>query len=479
MKKIIIILLSLLSLTLFLGAKEVSAEEGIYTTSDWMPQRYIISGYDIPTTMTYTENSVSFHGSLNAGIATTGFNLLKPIDINDFEINLDLNIPNIDKLTWLSFTFLDTSLVKDSENDTAPVAMPFNAMTGKGGYRNTEQTGLVLQFWTESLLTDNVFGLSYVSKNLDLATGEKVRDGWKDYSNTSIVNGIKLDNEYDGKLALSIKSTEEGLNFNVNDGAWKYADEEGEYTLTRESMVFDNTAGLKEYFSTHECYFACVMMYKDEIHREVELKVTEINGQNPSDNKAPLYLGAKTLEKDNIKVTIPANAIGIFGVYPSSVDGIKVIKYDEDDGDYEVVQKRAQTLNGTVIDYFRVVPQIGTKNVLLENPMSVEYTLPSGYDQYKAYFINDDDETQAIASSYVTVSDSKMTIKVDNEMITKIVIYGINNEEPTSPSDGGNNSSNNSSSSKKGCKSSLGLSILSVITLGSASIVFIKKRRDE
>ena len=166
MKKVIIALLTLFLVLPLALSNKAKAEGDAPSTSDWMPHRYVLSGYDIPTAMSYDANSVSFSGSLNAGIATTGFNYLKPIDISNFSIEMDLTIPDIDKLTWICFTFLDKNLMADSEN-SVPVAQPFNAMSGKGGYQNREQTGLVLQLYTQSLVSDNVLGFDYVSKNLD------------------------------------------------------------------------------------------------------------------------------------------------------------------------------------------------------------------------------------------------------------------------------------------------------------------------
>ena len=483
MKKILFLLLTLSMVLSFAALRKVNADETSVSTSDWMPQRYVLSGYEIPTVMTYTDKTVTFSGSLNAGIATTGFNYLKPVDLNNFSIDMDLDIPDIDKLTWLCFSFLDKNLTMDAENSVAPVAEPFNAMSGKGGYNNNEQTGLVLQVYTQSLLTDNIMGFDYVSKNLDFATGDRTTSGWRGYTNNSFINSVKLDEEYNGKFKLEIHSDEEdGLVFNVNNGAWKYQDEAGDYVQTRDNLCYDNSKGLRTYFNDKECYFACVLMYKDEVHRNVNLTVNAINGMNPSDNQAPSYLGSKEIESGNVKATIPANALGIFGVYPNAIDGLKVINYDEEDGDYESVQNRANSLKATVIDYFRVVPQIGKNNVVLANPMTVEYTLPTGYDQYKAYFINDDDETQAFPQSYVSIADNKMQLKVDNDIINKIVIYGLNNAEtptdnPTEETP--SNPADNNSTAKKGCNGSfamIGTLSLAIVSMGA---IILKKKRDE
>ncbi len=484
MKKIIIALLTLLLVLPLTLSNKVKAEGDAPSTSDWMPHRYILSGYDIPTVMSYDENSVSFSGSLNAGIATTGFNYVKPIDINNFSIEMDLDIPDIDLLSWICFTFLDTNLMRDLENTVAPVAQPFNAMSGRGGYENKEQTGLVLQLWTNALLTDNVLKLDYVSKNLDFETGEKTTSGWRPYTSNSIVNQVKLNETFDGKFKLAVNSVEGGLNFDIQDGAWKYQDDEGEYTQERSGLVYANSNGLAEYFKDKECYFACVLMYGDEIHRPVTLTVNKINGLNPSDNKEPSYLAPKTVEKDGLKVTVPASAIGQFGVYPSAVDDVKIVKYDEEDGDYETVQKRAKNLNGELIDYFRIVPQIGGKNLLLCDTIQVEYTLPSGFDDYKAYYINDDEETQALPKSYVQVADGKMTLKIDNEIITKVAIYGVMNEEepntPVNPTTATpSNTTGGNKDAKNGCKSMLSLTIAPFVIAGMGALVILKKKRDE
>lgn len=472
MKKIIITLLTLLLVLPITMFTTVKAEGDAPSTSDWMPQRYVLSGYDIPTAMSYDENSISFSGSLNAGIATTGFNYLKPIDIKNFSIEMELTIPDIEKLSWICFTFLDKSLMTDIENGLAPVAQPFNAMSGKGGYQNKEQTGAVIQLYTHSLVSENVLGLDYVSKNLDFQTGEKTSSGWRPYTDDSFINAVKLNNQFDGKFKLEVKATEDGLNFDIQDGEWKYKDENEEYTQERDGLCYANSQGLASYFENKECYFACVLMYGDESHRTVTLKINKINGQNPSDNKAPSYLASKTIEKDGLKVTVPASAIGQFGVYPNAVDNLRVVKYDEDDGDYEAVTKRANSLKGELIDYFRVVPQVNGQNLTLNDAIEVEYTLPGGYDEYKAYYINDDEETQALPQSYVQIVGDKMTLKIDNDIITKVAIYGVKNQKEQTPN------GNDGEETKKGCKSMMSLSILPLMLAG-IGVAILKKKRGE
>ena len=482
MKKLLIVFVALFTILSFSLMTTLSVKaDTTLSTSDFMPHRYVLSGYDIPTAMTYDENSVSFSGSLNAGIATTGFSYIKPIDITNFSIEMDLNIPDMDKLTWICFSFLDTNLMTDSENDTAPVAMPFNAMSGKSGYNNKEQTGLVLQLYPHE---NNIYGLDYVSKNLDFETGQKSTSGWKPYTTTSMISAVKFDDEFDGKFKLSLSATDGALSINLQDGAWKYEDSEGNYTQTSENgLLYANNTGLLSYFENKDCYFACVLMYKDEEHRPVTLKVEKFNGLNPSDNKEPSYLEPKVIEKDEIKAIIPANSIGIFGVYPSSIDNLKVVKYDEEDGDYEVVNSRASSLKGTLIDVFRVVPQVGTNNINLVNPITVEYTLPTGYAEYKAYYINDDEETQAFPKSYMEVKDGKMSLKIDNDVITKVAIYGLTESSDTpistTTTNNTNPTTNTTNQASKGCKSMIS-SIILPLSLGSIVLgVALKKKREE
>ncbi len=408
-------------------AASAKAESAAASTGDWMPHNYVLSGYEIPTGMSYDGDAgtVSFTGSLNAGIATTGFSYLKAIDVTDFSVDMTLNIPDIDKLTWMSLTFLDKNIIADDQN-SIPVNMPFNALSGFGGYQNTEQTGLVFMLNTNQLLENNVLGLSTIAKNFDVETGEAADAPWADVTQDKAVSNFKLDAEWNGHLSLSFTENGDGVGMNVNGGAWKGIGEGGEYDFTAPYLNSGSTfAGFKEYFAEHECYFGMVMMYSDDSHRPVTLTVNEVNGMKASDGVAPAYRVDKTVTQDHLTVTVPNASMGNFGVYASAIDGLKVVKYDETDGDWEIVKERADKLGYDVIDYFSVAPTVGGVTVNLKAAMDVTYTLPStGYSDYKFYFLNEDGEAQELGADLATVQDGKVVLKIDNENVYQVIVYG-------------------------------------------------------
>lgn len=413
--------LSLSFTTAFAAAEEKES------TSNWLPQKYMLDGYEIPTVMTYDaqNGSVSFKGGLNAGIATTGFSYAKPIDVTNFSIKMTWNIPDIDQLTWICFTFLD-SLTAYDDGNPVPVNMPFNAFKGRNNYENNVQTGGVLQFWTEKLLSDNVISVSYNEKNLDNVTGAKTTTGWKDITNGNFASVIQLDEAYNGEFSLSLTANEDGVAFNVFDGAWKGQSLENEEVF--ESLACLNAGntlfGLKDYFAKNDCYFSMLLMYKDGNHRNVELKVTEVDGKLACDGTTPTYLNDKTVTADGITATVKNDVIGNFGVYAGQIDGLKKTVYDDEDDDYAAVAARAEKTQTEILDFFSVSPTVEGKEIYLNGYFDAEYTLPDGYGEFKFYYINEDGEAEALADSFAVEENGVLKFKTDNANIEKIAILG-------------------------------------------------------
>lgn len=442
------------------------------STGDWMPHNYMLSGYEIPTSMSYdgAAGTVSFSGSLNAGIATTGFSYNKAIDVTDFSVDMTLNIPDVDKLEWLCVTLLDKNIFADEQNPI-PVNMPFNAASGLGAYKNTEQTGLVVMFRTNKLLSENVLGLGVNAKNLDVDTGEETGEGFADVTPNRFISDFKLDEIMDaqtnGNFSFSLTANTDGVGMNVNDGAWKGKGDGGEYDYVTTYLNSGNTlAGFKEYFSEHDCYFGMVMMYSDGNHRPVTLTVNEVNGMKASDGVAPAYLADKTVAQENVSVTVPNSAVGNFGVYASSIDGLKVKKYDETDGDWDIVKARADKLGYSVVDYFSIYPTVDGVTVNLKGAMEVEYTLPSGYSDFKVYFLNEDGEAQEMGTTLAAVSNGKAVIKIDNDEITQVIVYG----------------KESAKEKKSGCNSSVyavSASIMGVVALAAVACVVVFGKKSE
>lgn len=397
-------------------------------TSNWLPQNYVLDGYEIPTVMSYNaeEGSVSFKGGLNAGIATTGFSYAKPIDVENFSIDMTLDIPDIDKLTWICFSFLDVLTAYDNGNPV-PVNQPFNCFSGRNHYANNVQTGSVMQFWTDRLLTDNVIKITYNEKNLDNITGEKTTNGWNEITNGNFVGAVKLNNTYDGKFSLSLTAKEDGVAFNAFGGEWLGESAETENVFDQQLDCFNagNTlAGFRNYFKTNDCYFSMLLMYSDGQHRNVELKVNKVNGKLASDGTAPDYLNDKTVEADGVKLTVKNSTVGNFGVYAGQVNGVKKTVYDNTDDDYAAVTARATKVGMEVVDFFSVAPTVDDKAIYLSGYVDGEYTLSSDYDEYKFYYINEDGDAEELSSSYAAAENGVLKFKVDNSSISKIAVLG-------------------------------------------------------
>lgn len=466
MKKIAKLLIVLLTVTLMSGifVTTVFADEAEKEpTGNWLAQNYMNSGYEIPTGMSYNgENgTVTFSGALNAGIATTGFSYAKPLDVTNFSIDMVLDIPDVDKASWICLSFLDNLLNYDDGNPI-PVNQPFNCMNGRGYYANNVQTGVVLQLWTSKLITDNTISLSYVEKNLDTITGVKNENGWNDVGNGRFVSNIKLDSEYDGKFKVSLTATEEGIAFNFNDGAWKgeNPEQEGVFDQVLPCLNAGNALnGFKTYFTESDCYFSFVTMYSDGTHRPINITVNKVNGHSACDGSKPDYLENKVITNGNVKATIENGDIASFGVYAKWVDDIKVKTLDETDGDYEVVSERADKLKLKVADYFTVTPYSQGKEVSLGSYMDVEYTLPDNYKSYKLYFINEDGESQEMDEDFGKIEGNVAKIKVDNLSVYKIVIYG--------------------KEKGKGCKGNVFTGIPVILSLALVGGTMIKRKKGE
>lgn len=427
MKKLMVFLVACLLSCVCITPAFANAEEK-ESTSNWLAQNYMNSGYEIPTGMSYDGNkgTVTFSGSLNAGIATTGFSYAKSLDVTNFSIDMFLDIPDVDKASWICISFLDNLLNYDDGN-AIPVNQPFNCMNGRGYYANNVQTGVVIQLWTNKLLTDNTISISYVEKNLNTVTGEKNTNGWNDAGNGKFVSNIKLDETYDGTLKISLAETDNGIAFNFNDGAWKgeSVEQEGVFDQVLPCLNAGNGLnGFKQYFSNNDCYFSLVTMYGDETHRPINITVNKVNGHAACDGTKPNYLEDNVVSNSEIKATIQNGDIASFGVYAKWVDSVKKKSLGEDDGDYEVVAERASKLGLEVVDYFTITPYSQNKEVKLGSYIDVEYSLSKAYNSYKIYFINEDGEAEAMDESFGKVEGDVAKIKVDNLSIYKVIIYG-------------------------------------------------------
>lgn len=478
-----------------MAAMNANAATSTNSTNDWMPHNYVLDGYDIPTVMTYDVElgSVTFTGSLNAGVATTGFAYNKPIDLNNFSIDIDFSIPDISALQWISFSFLDKNILSDQENPI-PVCQPFNAVSGYG-YKNTLQTGGIFQFYMKdedtgtNLIANNAMRATFNAKCMDPLTGEANDNGWFDLCkdiekdpqtgdvisktmNNNFVNYVQLNEgiDYAGQTAsvkFSLSENGDGLKANINDGNWTgaYAVND-EYTLTPNVLNANHSlAGLKKYFEDKDCYFSCTVMYGDDEQRSVSMTVNTLNGQPACDGSEPTYTADKTVENGNIKATVKTSAVGLHGVYAQSIDSLEVLRYDEDDDDYQAVISRKNKLGMELVDYFKVYPKVGSTRLRTKDFFEVEYTPETQYENYKIYYINDDGEAQSLPSGYSSVQDGKITIKVDNEIVSKVIIYGGNNAP-----------------AKKGCKSSVGgatLGVLALIGVALSTVMYKKNKNKE
>lgn len=374
--------------------------------SDWVPQNYLLSGYEIPTSMSVnaTEGTVTFTGSLNAGIATTGFAYDKPVSLTNWSVDMDVNIPNVDKLSWLCLSFFDSNTATDSENDIAPVYMPFNAFSGLSGYQNTVLKGGVLMLFTDELISANKIKATFITKNI-VPNDQDGYYAWRNLATAEIILDEEWDAEGDNNLRLLSIGADGGAVISINGKILNFG---------------NNLSVMTEYFSDKDCYFSTVMMYGDGDHRSVTFTINTLNGQKACDSADISYLADKTITNQNISVSIPSASVGNFGIYPRQIDTLKVTKYDEEDANYEAVSARATSLGLEIMDYFKVIPAIGENNITLKGNITVSYTLPEGYGESKVYYINDEDEAVALTS---TVNGRVVTFEVDNDSISKVIVY--------------------------------------------------------
>lgn len=489
-------------------AVNASALTSTNSTNDWMPHNYVLDGYDIPTVMTYdsTSGAVTFTGSLNAGVATTGFAYNKPIDLNNFSIDIDFNIPDISALQWISFSFLDKNILSDQEN-SIPVCQPFNAVSGYG-FKNTLQSGGIFQFYMKDedtgtdLIVNNAMRATFNAKCMDPITGEANDDGWFDLCkdiekdattgevisktmNNNFMNYVQLTDginyaQETASMKFTVEAEGEGLKVGLNDGAWK-----GAYAVTDAyeqepgKLNANHTlAGLKKFFENKDCYFSCTIMYSDDEQRSVSMTVNELNGQPACDGTAPTYSADKTVTNGNVQATVKTSAVGLHGVYAQSIDNLEVLRYDDSDDDYQAVISRKNKLKMELVDYFKVYPKVGDIRLRTKDFFEVEYTPETQYDNYKIYYINDDGEAQSLPSGYSSIADGKITIKVDNEVVSKVIIYGSNN----AATGGTTNDTNTDSGSEDtgGCGSSISCVYLGVVALAGVALskVFFKKNKN-
>lgn len=413
-----------LSMSVFGTAFAAEETTDAYSTSDWRPHGYIADIYDIPTTMTYdgAAGTVSFEGSLNAGIATTGFTCTAPNDMENFSITFSIDqLQDYQDISWMSFGLFDVAKASDGKS-VKDVYAPFNA----GNYQTSPFTGIILQLLPQGEGVFDFFAM--VTKRINPEDGTFLADTWTEYPTEHFVSTINLDSKSDQNIKLSVTADEgTGLIINLNDGAW--TDENGD--RPGKINLEEDFSAVRTYFNENnkDAYFQFATMYKQGDHRYMKYTVSELNGKKACDGTAPSYLEAKSFEEGSVKTIITSDSVGNCGLYPEDVDQVVVTKFDSEDGDYAAVEARAQSLGMEILDYFRVVPQIGETNMKIGAPFTVEYTLPEGYTEYKAYYVNTDEEVVSIPGSLATVENGKATISVDNSTVNKIVIYGAKQSE--------------------------------------------------
>ena len=464
------LVLCLSAVTFGTVAAESAEPSDAYSTSVWHPHAYRTSGYDIPTVMTYDgdKGTVTFNGSLNAGVATTGFSTSAPSDIEDFSIKFSIDQLELpEKISWMSFGFFDRA--KASDGDTPKdVYMPFNA----NDYAKSPFRGIVLQL--QPTVEEGVFKFfALVSKHI-AEDGTYSENLWQAYNTEDFVQEIHLDSESYKDIKLSIQADgDSGLAIYFNDGAW--TDENGD--KQSKLNIGEDLSAFRTYFNDNneDMYFQFATMYAaDEPNQHpMQYTVSELNGKKACDGTAPDYLTPKSFESGSIKTTINPDSVGNFGLYPQDVDSVEVTKFDDTDGDYASVQARATSLNMEVIDYFRVTPKILDANMKAAGPFTVEYTLPTGYSDYKVYYVNSDEEVVSVPSAMAKVENGIATVQVDNSTISKVVIFGAKATEEN-PGDG-----TDGEETGGGCGGSVvgTVSIVSVLAvLGTVAVVVLKKR---
>lgn len=429
MKKVImfitVLALSICSAFALCFTSAAADAPGAWSTSIWKPHRYMASTWAIPTSMSYSgvDGSVTFIGSLNAGIATTGFSCSEGADITNFSVDIGYdNLQSPDKLSWLCYSLFDAATLTNNVN-SMPVYAPFNVGDGYS-YQTTPYSGLIVMLQPQG---DAKLNILLISKRVNIETGEFLEDGWQEYDSTKFVSQIILDNGDYSEINLTIEDDgTEGLILDINGGDW--TDAFGKTGAEYGKINFGvNLAPTKTFFNDGEkdAYFQFVTMYSDEESRQINAKVSNFCGKKASDGTLPDYLEAKVLTEGNISAKINAESMGIEGIYPMSVNKLTVTKFDAADGNFADVKARATSLNMELIDYFRVIPKINELTVPLNAAIEVSYTLQTeGYENFSLYYINSDDEVVSIPSAMGKVENGIATISIDNQNIGKVVIYG-------------------------------------------------------
>jgi hypothetical protein len=467
MKKlaVVMIMLSLCISSVFAGNAH-AVDNDAYSTSIWMPHRYMFSTWEIPTSMSYDaeEGSVTFSGSMNAGVATTGFTCTQSVDVNDFSIEMSFDkLEAPDKLSWIVLALFDRAEITNNVNPY-DVYAPFNLGDGYN-YLTSPFNGILIMLQPQGNGVFNMLDIN--AKGIDIETGEYAQDSWVGFDKEGIVSTIKLDSGNYENVKLTITDDgADGLEVNFNDGAWK---DENDNPGTIVNFGTD-LAAIKTYFADEnkEAYFQFVTMYADDTHREIEITVNEMNGKKASDGTQPGYLADKVLQDGQVSVTVHADSMKQFGVYPSIVDSLEVTKFDEEDENYEAVTARAQSAGMELVDYFKIVPKIGEDTMEISAPVTVQYTLPDTYDNYAIYYINSDDEVVSLPEVLGSVENGKATIKVDNATVSKIVILGSNDAEEPDDNNG------------CGCGGSInGISIIIGVIALAGAVLLLKLNRKE
>lgn len=428
MKKLAVMMIMLTFCISSVFAGNVYAEENnAYSTSVWKPHRFMLDTWEIPTSMSYDaeKGSVSFAGSLNAGVATTGFSCTQPVDINDFSIEMSFDkLEAPDKLTWVVLALFDRAEITNNVNPY-DVYAPFNIGNG-WSYDTSPFHGILIMLQPQGNGVFNMLDIN--AKGIDIETGEYMETGWTAFDSESIVSTIKLNSGNYDNVKLSVTDDgADGLNINFNDGEWTDENDNAGVAVNHST----NLASIKTYFAdeNRDAYFQFVTMYSDDTHRDIEVTVNKMNGKNASDGTQPDYLADKVLQSEEISVAIHADSMSQFGVYPSIVDSLEVTKFDEEDENYDDVIARAQSASMELVDYFKVTPKIGEDTMGIASPVTLQYTLPDTYDNYAVYYINSDDEVVSLPEVLGSVENGKATVKVDNATVSKIVILGSNNAE--------------------------------------------------
>lgn len=532
--KILISILLVFTMILSFGVfGTASASSSGLTADDWRPYKYVESGFPISTDMTCNQDgTITFSSSDVLEYRTMGFMLLKPIeDVSNFTIDLDLNVPQIDKILWMSFAFLDTSLVKGNvSTEVTDIAQPFNATNIYGGYENPRQNGAILQFWpmaeagkTEDanagidLKNNNSVRVVFAEKTLDCrgdaglsvrsenasydpnnpstyangyglqSQGSSIKQTWHELRQ-DFVKYIKFDgaNIYDSttntmSLKVSLTPSGQGVGFDINDGAWKayngssYADAWGELNLSN-----NKCKGFKDYFTTNDCYFSFAIKYQNGLDsfsgEDISVKVKSVNGELPNaDLATPTYANAKTVKSTDNKFSMDLStdklANSAFGVYPYQATKLKVTQFDEDDDYYTDVTSTASRIGMTLLDYVTVEPvDKNNKAIPLKTLNQVKYEIGDTYKSAKVYYLNSDDEIVLLEDT--SLSDGVLTFSVDNKTVKKVAIFG--STASTSTNNGGTTGGGESG----GCMSAISGFVALPLVLAGA-VLAVKKRKNK